>query len=303
MSALSRYGEAFLEMLVAERGASQNTRDAYKTDLLHVTKFLGDRALEDTDTASLKAYFAALARDKMSPRTAARRLSTLRQFFRFLVSDGVRADDPSAVLDAPRAGRGLPKILGPDEVVKLLDAARAMPGPDGVRATALLEILYASGVRVSELLALTLDAARRDPRFMLVHGKGGKERLVPLGTPARRALKAYFAVRPKFAPKGRESRWLFPSRARGGRLTRQRFGQILKDLARDAGLDRRKVSPHVLRHAFASHLLDGGADLRTVQQMLGHADIATTQIYTHVMRERLTALVQSAHPLAKRRRA
>jgi integrase/recombinase XerD len=299
---LSRHGEAFLEMLVAERGAAANTRDAYAADLLHVTRFLQGAPLERADSAALKSYFAALAREGGSPRTAARRLSALRQFFRFLVADGVRADDPSAVLDAPRQSRSLPKILAAEDVTRLLDAARGMPGPEGVRATALLEILYASGLRVSELLGLTLESARRDPRFMLVRGKGGKERLVPLGAPARRALGAYLKVRAKFAPRGRESRWLFPSRAKGGRLTRQRFGQIVKSLAATAGLDPRKVSPHVLRHAFASHLLDGGADLRTVQQMLGHADIATTQIYTHVMRDKLTALVRSAHPLSRQRR-
>jgi len=299
---LSHRGEAFLEMLAAERGASPNTIAAYKADLLHAAGFLKTRALEEADGAALKSYFAALARDGASPRTAARRLSALRQFFRFLVADEARKDDPSAALDAPRLGRDLPKILAAEEVAKLLEAARALSGPDGMRASALLEILYASGVRVSELLSLTLDAARRDPRFMLVRGKGGKERLVPLGVPARRALEAYLAVRTQFTPRGRETRWLFPSRAKGGRLTRQRFGQILKALAGAAGLDPRKVSPHVLRHAFASHLLDGGADLRTVQQMLGHADIATTQIYTHVMRDRLTALVQSAHPLSRQRR-
>lgn len=247
----------------------------------------------------------------LAPRTLARRLSAMRQFFRFLVSDGTRADDPTAGLDPPRLGRPLPKILSEAEVARLIAAAAGWPDEEGARLRALLELLYATGLRVSELVGLPLAAAQRDPRFLLVRGKGGKERVVPLSAPARQALAAYLECRGRFLPQNRRprtkladtktARWLFPSRGADGHLTRQRCGQLLKELALAAGLDPARLSPHVLRHAFASHLLDHGADLRSVQQMLGHADIATTQIYTHVQSERLRRLVETAHPLARRK--
>ena len=304
----SRRVEAFLEMLMAERGAARLTLAAYRNDLADLAGFVVARgqALDTADPAALHDYLAAAATRRLAPRTVARRLSAMRQFYRFLLSEGARADDPTAGLDAPRLGRPLPKILGEADVERLIAAAAAWPGEEGVRLRCLLELLYATGLRVSELITLPLAAAQRDPRFVLVRGKGGKERLVPLSTPARQTLAAYLACRAAFLPHGKPSgnkgaRWLFPSRGEAGHLTRQRCGQLLKELAAAAGLDPARLSPHVLRHAFASHLLDHGADLRSVQQMLGHADIATTQIYTHVQSARLRQLVETAHPLARRK--
>jgi integrase/recombinase XerD len=290
-------------MLAAERGAARLTLAAYRDDLVDLAAFLTARgaAVEEADAAALHDYLAASTNRRLSPRTLARRLSAMRQFFRFLVSDGSRADDPTAGLDPPRLGRPLPKILGENEVERLIAAAAAWPSEEGVRLRVLLELLYGAGLRVSELVGLPLAAATREPRFLLVRGKGGKERVVPLSPPARRALALYLECRKRFLRNNRPSRWLFPSRGAEGHLTRQRCGQLLKELALAAGLDPARLSPHVLRHAFASHLLDHGADLRSVQQMLGHADIATTQIYTHVQGERLRRLVETAHPLARRK--
>jgi integrase/recombinase XerD len=297
----SRRLEAFLEMLAAERGAAPPTLAAYRSDLGDLAAFLAGRggALEDADAPALHAYLAALTTRRLAPPTVARRLSAMRQFFRFLMTDGTRVDDPSAGLEAPRRGRPLPKILGEAEVARLIAAAAAWPGAEGMRLRCLVEVLYASGLRVSELVGLPLAAAQRDPRFLLVRGKGGKERVVPLSAPARHALAVWLDCR--VLPQTKPSRWLFPSRGAAGHLTRQRCGQLLKELALAAGLDPALLSPHVLRHAFASHLLDHGADLRSVQQLLGHANIATTEIYTHVQSERLRRLVESAHPLARRR--
>lgn len=308
----SRRLEAFFEMLAAERGAARLTLAAYRNDLADVAGFLARRgvALAHADTAALHDYFAALTTRRLAPRTLARRLSALRQFCRFLVGEGVRPDDPTAGIDAPRLGRPLPKILGEAEIARLIAAAATRPAEEGARLRCLLELLYATGLRVSELVGLPLAAAQRDPRFLLVRGKGGKERVVPLSGPAREALAAYLECRPRFLPRllppGRPAdpktaRWLFPSRGAAGHLTRQRCGQLLKELALAAGLDPALLSPHVLRHAFATHLLDHGADLRSVQQMLGHADISTTQIYTHVQGARLRRLVETAHPLARRK--
>ena len=302
----SRRLEAFLEMLAAERGAARLTMAAYRNDLANLAGFLAvrDQSLETADAAALHDYLAASGSRQLAPRTLARRLSAMRQFYRFLLSEGARSDDPTAQLDAPRLGRPLPKILAENEVERLIATAAVWPGDEGARLRCLLEMLYATGLRVSELVGLPLAAALRDPRFLLVRGKGGKERLVPLSPPARQALTAYLECRKAFLPQGaaaKTARWLFPSRGMAGHLTRQRCGQVLKQLALAAGLDPARLSPHVLRHAFASHLLDHGADLRSVQQMLGHADIATTQIYTHVQGERLRRLVETAHPLAQRK--
>ena len=299
----SRRVEAFLEMLMAERGAARLTLAAYRNDLADLAGFVMARgqALDTAGAAALHDYLAAAATRRLAPRTVARRLSAMRQFYRFLLSEGARPDDPTAGLDAPRLGRPLPKILAETEVERLIAAAAAWPGKEGMRLRCLLELLYATGLRVSELITLPFAAAQRDPRFVLVRGKGGKERLVPLSAPARQALAGYVACRAAFLPGGKPSRWLFPSRGEAGHLSRQRCGQLLKALALGAGLDPARLSPHVLRHAFASHLLDHGADLRSVQQMLGHADIATTQIYTHVQGERLRRLVETAHPLAQRK--
>ena len=300
----SRHVEAFLEMMAAERGSSPNTIESYGRDLEQFAAFAGARGQvpEKATAKTVRAYLAHLAGAGMAAATGARRLSTLRQFFGFLCGEGERDDDPCATIDGPRRGRALPKYLSEDEVEALLAAARRRRGAAGLRLVALLEVLYATGLRVSELAGLPLAAVWRDGRMLTVAGKGGKERMVPLGEPAARALVAYREVREHFLPKGRPSpaaaRAMFPSRGRHGHLTRARVAQMLKELAAEAGLDGRRVSPHVLRHSFASHLLAHGADLRSLQQMLGHADIATTQIYTHVLETRLKALVRSAHPLA-----
>ena len=301
MIAADAHIDAFLDMIVAERGAAANTVAAYRRDLAHAADWLARRgiALAAADAANLQQYFRSLTRAGLAASTAARRLSALRQFFGFLHGEGRRPDDPAALLDAPRRARPLPKILSEAEVDRLLVCAKARSGPDGLRLRAMLELLYASGLRVSELVGLPFPPQPDDNRFLLVRGKGGKERLVPLSEPALAALDDYLALRPRFLKPGRQSPWLFPSRGGSGHLTRVRFNQLLDELALEAGLDPRRISPHVLRHAFASHLLAHGADLRAVQQMLGHADIATTQIYTHVLEERLKALVQRHHPLAR----
>ncbi len=290
-------------MLVAERGAAQLTREAYARDLAHATAHLAThgRTLERAQIEDLRGYVAALGRAEVSPRTLARKLSALRQFYRFLVVDGVRRDDPSAGLDGPRLGRPLPRTLAREDVARLIAAAKQDKGAEGTRLRCLLELLYATGLRISELVRLPLAAAKPDARMLMVRGKGGKERLVPLGAPARAALRDYREMRGTFLAEGETSPWLFPSRSAPGYLTRRRVAQLLKELAIKAGLDPARLSPHVLRHAFASHLVDGGADLRTVQELLGHADIATTQIYTHVETERLKRLVEAHHPLARRK--
>ena len=293
----SPHVEAFLEMLSAERGATRLTLLAYQSDLADFSRYLTGSAADHATSADLRDYFAAAARNKLAPRTVARRLSTIRQFFRFLVLDGRRADDPAAVLDPPRLGRPLPKLISEEETATLLAAARNWPGPEGARLVCLLELLYGTGMRVSELVSLPLSTSRKNPRFLVVRGKGNRERLVPLGEPARHALHCYLEVRGSFLTGKAASPWLFPSRSAEGHLTRRRCGQLLKELALGAGIDPAKLSPHVLRHAFATHLLDHGADLRSVQEMLGHADIATTQIYTHVVGDRLQRLVSEHHPL------
>ena len=298
---VSKHLEAFLEMLAAERGAAPLTLAAYRNDLSDLSGFLGARGipLEGADEAVLHAYLAAAT--ALAPRTLARRISAMRQFYKFTVIDGIRRDDPTAGLDTPALGRPLPKTLSETEVAGLIAAARNWTGEEGIRLVCLIELLYATGMRISELVTLPFAAAQRDPRFLVISGKGGRERVVPLSEPSRLALAVYLGCRDRFLDGSRPSRWLFPSRGRGGYLTRQRSGQLLKELAVKAGLDPDRLSPHVLRHAFASHLLDHGADLRSVQQMLGHADIATTQIYTHVLSDRLRKLVETAHPLARRK--
>ena len=302
--AASPHIESFLEMLAAERNAAENTRIAYGKDLADFAGFLARRGtgVAQADAAQVRGYLQRMRQAGMSPRTAARRLASLRQFHRFLVAEGIRGDDPMTAIDGPKLGRPLPKILEQADVAKLIAAARAQGGADGKRLVALLEILYAAGLRVSELAALPVAALARDARFLIVRGKGGKERLAPLSDPARAAIAGYKAVRHVFLPKqAKDSRFMFPSRGAAGHITTARVAQLLKALAVEAGIDPRRISPHVLRHAFATHLIDGGADLRAVQQMLGHADIATTQIYTHVAGERMKRLVHSRHPLARAR--
>ncbi len=302
MARASRHIDSFLEMLSAERGLAQNSLLAYRTDLADFSGFLTGRNEnpETIGTDALRLYMQGLSDDGMTASTAARRLSALRQFFKFLVQENIRKDDPAALLDAPKRARPLPKLLSEDEVDRLLTEARALRDDpaESARLTALLEILYATGLRVSELVGLRWPPFGDDARFLVIRGKGNKERLVPLSEPARQAIEDYAGWRNDFIA-GKTSPWLFPSRGESGHLTRQRFGQLLKDLAVQADISPSKVSPHVLRHAFASHLLARGADLRAVQKMLGHADISTTQIYTHVLEARKQALVRQHHPLAK----
>ena len=293
--------DAFLEMMAAERGAARHTLDAYRGDLAHFRGFLARRghALEPATGDQIRAYLAELAGLGLRPSTAARRLAAIRQYFRFLYLEGRRADDPTTHVDTPKQRRRLPKLIEEEEIEALIAAARARTGPDALRLTALLELLYATGLRISELVGLPLGALAPDRTVLTVRGKGGKERMVPVGSAARAALAAWLGVRTFFVADPSRQRWLFPSRrARAGHLTRQRVAQLLKGLAPEAGVDAARLSPHVLRHAFASHLVAHGADLRAVQAMLGHADIATTQIYTHVQTERLAAVVERHHPLA-----
>jgi integrase/recombinase XerD len=295
--------ETFLEMMAVERGAARHTLDAYGRDLADYDRFLRARGVgvETADGAAVRAYLSTLSRRGMAAATVARRLSAIRQFHRFLYLEGEHPDDPTQTVDGPRRQRPLPRLLDQAEIEALIAAARQRPGAPGLRLIAILELLYASGLRASELMGLPLSALAPDRRFLVVRGKGGKERLVPVGQAAGTALQAYLAVRSAFLRAGGASPFLFPSRARQGHLTRQRLAQLLRELAPDAELDPGRISPHVLRHAFASHLLAGGADLRAVQLMLGHADIATTEIYTHVQGERLAAVVRAHHPLARRR--
>ncbi|OYX58527.1 MAG: recombinase XerD [Brevundimonas subvibrioides] len=292
--------EAFLEMMAVERDASPNTLSAYARDLADAEAALGALGLMAADETAIEAWFAGLSLRGLSAATAARRRSAVRQFYRFAMGEGWRADDPSRRLDAPKQGRPLPRTLSREEVVRLLTASAARDGASGVRMIALVELAYASGLRVSELLALRVEAVRRDPAYLIVRGKGGKERLAPLNASAREAVKAWLIVRDAARPeKTPDSPWLFPSGTTASHLTPRRFAQMLDQAALDADIDPARVSPHVLRHAFATHLLEGGADLRVVQTLLGHADIATTQIYTHVATDRLTQVVNRHHPLAR----
>jgi integrase/recombinase XerD len=299
----------FLDMLAAERGAGRNTLEAYTRDLDDLAHHLADQGttIAAARTGDLRAYLATLTRRGFKASSVARRLSAVRQLFRFLYAEGHRRDDPAAVIEGPKRGRPLPKVLSIGEVDRLLvtahgaaaDAARSEAERlRSLRLACLLEVLYATGLRVSELIALPAAAARRDERMLVVRGKGGKERLVPLNDAAKRAMRAYLD---RLAEMERDagSKWLFPSFGESGHLTRQHAARELKGLAAAAGISAERVSPHVLRHAFASHLLQNGADLRIVQTLLGHADISTTQIYTHVLDERLKSLVRDLHPLGE----
>ncbi len=303
----------FLDMQAVERGAGTNTLDAYRRDLTDLADFLAPRAIAEADTQTIRDWLADLTARGFKATTVARRLSAVRQFFRFLYAEGHRSDDPAAVLEGPRRGRPLPTVLTVEEVSTLIDTAHAraaevlaMEGEAAGKAraemlkrrrtAAVVELLYASGLRISELVSLPAAAARAKGDAILVTGKGRKERLVPLSEPARAAMAAYLDARKAAGLEA--SRWLFPSSSESGYVTRQQAARDLKDLALAAGLDPAKLSPHVLRHAFASHLLAHGADLRVVQTLLGHADVSTTQIYTHVLDERLKSMVRDLHPLA-----
>lgn len=298
--------EAFLEMLSAERGSRRNTLDAYKRDLDDAAVEI-KTPLAHASAEAVEAYVAGLTKRGLKAATVRRRVSALRQYYRFLLEEGDRSDDPTARIAAPKRGRSLPKTLGQDDIARLIEGAGAASDATALRDRALIELLYGGGFRVSELVALPLKAApKAGQSHMIITGKGGRERMIVLGAPALRALDDYLSVRGSFLPKSqakreRADKWLFPSpSAKDGKLTRRRVAQVLAQAARAAGLNPRAVSPHVLRHAFATHLVEGGADLRTVQTLLGHADISTTQIYTHVADERLQKIVESAHPLAKR---
>ena len=287
-------------MLAAERGAASNTLAAYQADLTDFVRFVAVRGTTTgrADAPTLQAYMRSLQRAGLSARTAARRLSALRQFQRFLLREGGREDDPTLLLDSPKLPATLPKYLDETAVDALLAAAPRQPGAAGAVARAAIEILYATGLRVSELLALPRAALASDAALLLVRGKGGKERVVPLSEPAKQAAAALVALHTPQAGQ-QAGRWLFPGRDRARPMTRQGFARLLKQVASDAGLDPAHVSPHVLRHSFASHMLARGADLRSLQLLLGHADIGTTQIYTHVLAERLQRLVEAHHPLAQ----
>ena len=298
-------------MLAAERGASANTLDAYRRDLSDFSTDLvrANCSIAKAASDDLRDHLARLSKRGLAPASVARRLSAIRQLYRFLYSEGRRADDPAAAIEGPKRGRSLPKVLSIKQVDDLLMQAHAAMSaeslPERMRAArlaCLLEVLYATGLRVSELVALPEAAARRDLRMLVIRGKGGRERLVPLNDAAKRAMTAYLALHveaKKASPVSAKSKWLFPSFGDSGHLTRQHFARELKTLATAAGLKATQVSPHVLRHAFASHLLQNGADLRVVQTLLGHQDISTTQIYTHVLEERLKSLVRDLHPLAE----
>lgn len=307
----SQHIRAFLEMLAAERGAARNTLDAYSRDIADFALFLEQRgvALAAAHRADVSAYLVECA-ERLGPATRARRLSAIRQLYRFLELEGHVADSPADGVKAPGKGRRLPKTLSVAEVDRLLGKARdATEGVSGsalvraVRFHVLIELIYATGMRVSELVSLPYSALQGDDRVLVIRGKGGRERMVPVNAAARAALERYLSLGSRAedgVARRISSKWLFPSKAAEGHLTRQRFAQDLKACAEAAGIDPARVSPHVLRHAFASHLLDRGADLRSVQQLLGHADISTTEIYTHVLEERLKKLVYEHHPLAKR---
>jgi integrase/recombinase XerD len=300
--------ELFLDMLASERGAARNTIDAYRRDLSSYFGWLSAKGCSplSADTETIRAYLAALADQGLAASSSARQLSALRQFHRFLFSERRRGDDPAAILEGPRRGRPLPKVLSVAEVDRLLEVSRqgledaSRPIGERLRAArtfCLLEILYATGLRVSELVALPKSAARTREAFISVRGKGGRERLVPLTPKAREAMAAYRSLLQEARPAAARLAWLFPADSESGHMTRQAFARDLKTAAAAAGIPVRRVSPHVLRHAFASHLLQNGADLRVVQELLGHTDISTTQIYTHVLDERMAAMVRDLHPL------
>ncbi len=306
--------DSFLEMLTAERGAAMNTRQAYWRDLADVSLYLRSEKSVELDQAStdeLKAYLEHLTnkihvkgenKSQIAVRTVARRLSAMRQFYRYLVSENIRQDDPTSTIESPKQGRTLPKTMSEDEVSLLIKTAALGGGGDSIRLVCLLEMLYATGLRVSELVGLPMSSVGEGAEFLMIEGKGGRERMIPVSEPAQKAIKNYLAIRPQFiGPENQalQDKSFFPSKtSESGHLTRQRFAQLLKDLARDAKIEEGRVSPHILRHAFATHLLSRGADLRSVQKMLGHADIATTQVYTHIVSEGLKDTVEEKHPMS-----
>ncbi len=310
-STSSDHLELFLEMLSAERGSATNTLDAYRRDLTDFLQFLGSNnaTILNAEAGNIHAYLTHITSTGLSVASKARRLSAIRQFFRFITAEGYRETNPAANIEGPKRERPLPKTLTINEVDQLIEAARSRAqSAEGTsrlrtrRLYCLLEVLYATGLRATELVALPRNALNGDEQVLTIKGKAGRERIVPIGEPAQIAIKDYLAEL-KAVKNSDDETWLFPSRGREGHLTRQRLAQELKTLAEEANLDPKRVSPHVLRHAFASHMLENGTDLKAVQQLLGHADISTTQIYTHVAEERLKQFVQTHHPIAKQKYA
>lgn len=308
---MSRHFEdSFLEMLASERGSAANTVEAYRRDLLQFHAYLSRNRwkIESITRQQIELYLASLSRAHMASTTQSRKLSCLRQYFTFLYQEKIRSDNPTATLSNPKKARRLPEVLSAKDITALLTTAQSQAAtPEGARLHALIEILYASGLRVSELVTLKLSHLQKSRKtasgydeFLLIKGKGGKERIAPLNARALDAINAYLPHRAHFLREGESPPWLFPTHSAEGHITRQRFGQLLKELALTAGLNPASLSPHTLRHSFATHLLSGGADLRVIQELLGHADISTTQIYTHVSSDRLTSLVNTHHPLAKK---
>ncbi len=294
------YLDAFRDMLVAERGASRHTLDAYLRDIQQAASWLSRHKIDIAVAGQKDVTGFVGSLEGLAAKSRARKLSSLRQYYRFLISEGKRKDDPTAQIDAPKLGRSLPGVPSPEEMERLFTAVEG-DAPENIRLRLMLELGYGSGLRVSELVSLPLSALRPDSRAMIVRGKGEKERLVPLSEATRHALQDYLKVRATFIGKGKTSAFLFPSTGKAGFVTRIRFYQMLKDVAVKAGVPHQKIHPHALRHAFATHVLAGGADLRALQTMLGHADIGTTQIYTHVVRDHLKVTVEKHHPLAKKR--
>ena len=298
--------EYFLEMLSAERGAAQNTLDSYARDLSFYSAHLKAQrsSIDKATTGDIRSFLASSSKDGLAASSLARRLSAVRQLHKFLFAEGLRTDDPSGPIEAPKQKRALPKVLSEEEVTTLIEIAQSLASRSigtkaeklrNARLYTMIELIYATGLRVTELVSLPARSVGQEHRFLSVIGKGSKERMVPLSDAARDAMAHYLTLAEGYY--GKASRWLFPASGKEGHFTRQAFGRDLKDLAVQAGIEPAKVSPHVMRHAFASHLLHHGADLRAVQQLLGHADISTTQIYTHVLDERLRALVEGHHPL------
>jgi integrase/recombinase XerD len=312
---VSKWINSFLEMLASEKGAAQNTISAYDRDLIDVDLFLQGRntSVEAAQSGDIKAYIDNLTnktqikgdrKNKTTSRTIARRISALRQFYKFIISEGVRDTEPTSTIEAPKQKRTLPKILTEEEMNHVIKVAAEKGNAASKRLVCLLEMIYSTGLRVSELVSLPVSAHQEESQFMIVDGKGGRERMVPLTSAAQQAIADYAAVRKQFVGEGddgTQAQWLFPSKtSQKGHLTRQRFAQMLKDLSKAADMPMGKVSPHIIRHAFATHLLKNGADLRSVQKMLGHADIATTQIYTHMLDEEVNEKVQAKHPMGKK---
>jgi integrase/recombinase XerD len=297
----------FLDMLRSERASSASTIEAYGRDLTDLKIFFyhgsqeASPGLLSLTDQQLSHYFTYLSEQGLKASSAARKRSAFRQFYRFCLGEGLIGQDPTRRIAAPQKSRSLPKTLSHEEVNALWEAAHSKDPHQALRLQALMDIAYASGLRISELVGIRLDAVIKDPAYLIIKGKGGTERLVPLSMTARESIKAYLEVRTCYLSAGqKDSQWLFPSRGKSGHLTRRRVGQLLDEMADQAGIDRSHVSPHVLRHAFATHLLEGGADLRVVQTFLGHADISTTQIYTHVTQTRLKEIMEKHHPLMEK---